>query len=262
MHNQQQFKRMNTGRQHEGLNVPVATQRSLSRRTSSLPCIAFYAGLLIFLSLTTLVSSQDVRVGNFITDDTFTECQVAAAEADADMDMKLSSDEYVAFVNIFSGDELEETVFAEMPLRFVLIYNWVACFCSYEPGSSTQCCVGDNAHIALDNSTDSLQILMLFCEQTDATINAIVGAGTAMPSLSLFPSAAPSPSAVPSYTPSAALTFNPSNAPIQGISAVPSFAPSGVASFIPSFSPSIPTIRKYECLQNRGYLLFFVCAKI
>lgn len=227
----------------EGHYPNPQTAKWSGRRTAPLSSVVAIVLLAIScLSFITVIAGDEgVKTGNFITDDTYLDCQNAAAEADVNMDMKLSNDEYVDFMNIYSGDELEESTFGAMPLRFILIYHWVACFCTFEPDASTECCVGDNSNIALDDSTESQQTLFLFCAQADMAINDILG--TPMPSMSLAPSHTPSNSPslslVPSISPSAGPSSVPSDVPTATPSVVPTSSPSTVPTPVPSVEPTV-----------------------
>ena len=196
---------------------------------------------LIVVALSSLcTSTPDVQLGNFIDDDDLVRCQDNASAADKNNDMQLSSEEYDEFIGLYSNGEIAEEEFSEMPLRLVMIFNWIACLCTFEPETDMECCVQENARVDISNSEPSDQSLLFLCSQTNQAIGHIVeeASGSARPSTP----ATESPSGKLTLSPSKRAT--PSSAPAILIPPTrsPSSTPIPVSSF--SDSPSMTTARK------------------
>lgn len=222
-----------------------------------------YAAIQIIISLQlihhTHASKNGVEVTRFIDSERLATCNTELARF-ADDNGELGSEELVGLVGALSKGRISVEEFRELPLRLRMIYHWTACSCVFETGASSNCCIGDAAHINIDEAETTLPFMLnrMFCSELERGIDhvsddfpPITDAPTATPSVAptVPPTASPSsmPSSAPSESPSAGMSASPSStpssAPSESFSASPTMQPPPTAS--PTSSPTAsPTSRK------------------
>jgi len=198
-----------------------------------------------------------------IDDERLEECNLNLGRADVDGDGELHCNEFAPLVASLSQGRIIVEKFRDLPLRLRMIFHWIACSCVFEPDADLNCCIGDAAHVNIDDVETSLPFMVnrLFCSELRRGIDcvedhfpAVTHEPSALPSVS--PSTSPttsgpssSPSTIsPTTLPTVAPTMEESSSPTtRGPSSSPSTnAPSNSPSTIhPSTSPSVtPTLEE------------------
>eukprot|EP00550_Attheya_septentrionalis_P008109 CAMPEP_0198294886 /NCGR_PEP_ID=MMETSP1449-20131203/24698_1 /TAXON_ID=420275 /ORGANISM="Attheya septentrionalis, Strain CCMP2084" /LENGTH=1129 /DNA_ID=CAMNT_0043994981 /DNA_START=295 /DNA_END=3684 /DNA_ORIENTATION=+ len=236
----------------------VAMDRTRRRRRHVIPSFSVMWMLCwaILLGITfgvPEVQSQSVGVGCAITESKLEQCYRALGEADENGDSGIDGQDYLAFLNLMSGDYFSG-VDRYSRLSIALRVNFVelACGCS-----SVNCCQGDSTidigGIGPGETPTQSQTTFLF-KVCCRTFDTIEGIRTEPPTS--FPTQ--SPTMVPTKTPTFPPTLPPTDVPTRTPTEEPTFAPtteqpstspttmaptvSPTTTLGPSFSPSsIPT---------------------
>jgi hypothetical protein len=105
------------------------------------------AALLIGIcSFVPIGTAQEVTVEGFVDQQA---CYDALIAADADLNRKITANEYVTFIQLTGPEGFlpNVTEFGDLPFIIKATFNALACLCS-SAGGDSQCCVGENAHIS------------------------------------------------------------------------------------------------------------------
>jgi len=71
-------------------------------------------------------------------------------------DHRLDRNEFLSFVTLQTQGLISPTSFSKLPVNLVMEFNEIACECTVLDDVSTNCCVGDNAHIAFTMDANSI----------------------------------------------------------------------------------------------------------
>ena len=223
-------------------------------------------------------------------------CRNDLLEIDENEDFRLDRDEYVAFLQLQSGNQMSGEA-ADVPLRLESIYHSNACWCDVVDPTDDQCCLGGKDHIPLDTTQSDLiePYLQFFCSSVE---NGLEAEGFAQPPLltgmptfsptsvaptpepTVAPSISPSlePTTEPSGAPTSAPTVSPTEessssptiilstiAPTTSPTMAPTTAPTNVTTSAPTQSPTEPQPETlcvdFQCktpLLTFSYVLFFL----
>lgn len=182
-------------------------------------------------------------------------CRNDLLEIDENEDLRLDREEYVAFLQLQSGNQMSGEA-ADVPLRLESIYHSNACWCDVVDPTDDQCCLGGKDHIPLDTAQSDLiePYLQFFCSSVE---NGLEAEGLAQPPLltgmptfsptSVAPTPEPTmaPSFLPTSEPSGAPTAAPTMSPTEDSSSSPTgilttMAPTMAPTTAPTQSPTEP----------------------
>lgn len=147
-----------------------------------------------------------VRVSRFLDQEVLDTCNEGVLLSDEDADGALDSSEFTTLIEILTDGAISVDEISELPLRLRAVYYMTACLCAIESGADSNCCVGDNANVPIDdldieNPTTANRI---FCGEVARGIEDVQE--------DFAPTAAPVPSSAPSVDPSMLLpTVSPSS---------------------------------------------------
>lgn len=179
-------------------------------------------------------SKRGFEVARFIDEERLEACNLDLARSAGDDD-KLDSKELVDLVGSLSQGRISVEKFRDLPLRLRMIYHWTACSCVFEPNASLDCCLGDAAHVNIQEAESTLPFLLnrIFCSELTRGITKVEDSYPALPT------------AAPSVTPSTSPTVAPSSSPTTSPSSTPSASPTAEESASPTEEPpptTSPTI--------------------
>ena len=175
----------------------------------------------------------------FMEVDMFQQCKTQLTLADANMDGQLAPNEFVTFLDLFSQGDINVIEFQHVPLRIMIIYHWIACTCSTEPGADQDCCVGNRTHVNLtfDNKADGDVYLFIFCSQIEDSIIDVLkssespsqspSSNTRMPSVMVEPTSNPTATKIPSVT--VEPTSNPTATSMPSVTVEPTSKPTATS---------------------------------
>lgn len=180
--------------------------------------------LLLVLSISLLLVSAAadtflVRVSRFLDQEVLDACNESILLSDEDGDGSLDSSEFATLVMTLSDGAISADEIAGLPLRLRTVYYLTACLCAIQPGAESDCCVGDNSQIPIDevSSENSTVANRIFCGEVARGIADVkedlgVTPSPTIPTSSPAPANSVSPSIAPTNVPSQVL---PSVAPSQ-----------------------------------------------
>ena len=178
-----------------------------------------FAVMHVFLSLLIIpmatANKYGIEVSRMIDNERLEECNLNLGRADVDGDAELDSDELAPLISSLSQGRISVEEFRDLPLRLRMIYHWTACSCVFEPDADPNCCIGDAAHVNIDDAETDLPFMVnrLFCSELSRGIDIVeppVSPSTSSPSSS--PSTG-SPSTSPSITPTLEESSSPTEEP-------------------------------------------------
>lgn len=105
------------------------------------------------MSLVASVSGESkllLQVSRFLDDEILDTCNESIILSDEDADGALDSSEFSAMVDILTDGAISFENIADLPLRLRTVYHMTACMCAIQPGASSDCCVGDNSKIPVE----------------------------------------------------------------------------------------------------------------
>ena len=198
------------------------------------------------LSVMAQEASSEGRQANLFELSQFTEsqalerCRSDLLEIDENGDMSLDRNEYAAFLQLQSGNQMRAD-YNDLPFRLIAVYLSAACWCDVVDPNDNQCCLNGQDHIPLDESLSPLidPYLQFFC------VNVQQGLAAEGLDITVPPTLSPTlqPTSSPTTSPSVAPTSSPSTTPTSSPSDVPSDVPSEIPTSQPSQNPTIePTV--------------------
>lgn len=155
--------------------------------------------------LVSSVAAADVflfKVSRFLQDEALATCNESILLADEDGDGALDSSEFTTLIETLTEGAISVDEIAELPLRLRSVYYLTACLCALEPGAESDCCVGDNAGIPIEevDSENPTVPNRAFCKEVakgvaDAAedLDLTPAPVTESPSMMASPSTSPSP---------------------------------------------------------------------
>ena len=171
---------------------------------------------------------------------TLRRCRNDLLEIDENEDLRLDRDEYVAFLQLQSGNQMTgEPV--DVPLRLESIYHSNACWCDVVDPTDDECCLNGKDHIPLDTTVSDLidPYLQFFCASVE---NGLQAEGLAQPPmLTGSPSFSPT-SLAPTPEPTMAPSKSPSSEPSGAPTATPTMPPTEESSNNPTDTDTINTM--------------------
>ena len=218
----------------------------MTRRNAAKSALSTIIILVLFFSLIQYATgavngSEATRMQTpfFMEVDMFQQCKTQLTLADANMDGQLAPNEFVTFLDLFSQGDIKVIQFQHVPLRIMIIYHWIACTCSTEPGADQDCCVGNRTHVNLtfDNKADGDVYLFIFCSQIEDSIMDVLkssespsqspSSNTRMPSVMVEPTSNPTATNIPSVT--VEPTSNPTATSMPSVTVEPTSKPTATS---------------------------------
>jgi hypothetical protein len=170
------------------------------------------------------------------------ECYKDLITADSNNDESMSSDEYVQFINLQSGNQFANvTSFKDLPLELIQLFNFEACDCQ-----TTSCCATNNNSSSSSSSsstnaaTPAINITSLanttsFCSDVTSTLASVTNGATSNPTVSpttqaptklstARPTTAPTNATFPTLSPTNQTSI-PTPAPTTNLTLIPTAAP-------------------------------------
>jgi hypothetical protein len=187
---------------------------------------------------------EKLLINNFISRSGVATCQQNLFAADSNADGKLDRDDYMEFIKLESGGEIDRT-FGDSGAVFVALYYVVACNQCYDETQNDQCCVGDDAVIVLPQQGDGQdhgQWVLFLCSSVEEAIEDEIGAQpTPAPTKPNDEEPTPAPAAGLPTAPE-----KPSGAPVPAPSREPSspVAPTDTPQSEPTGSPTFEPTKK------------------
>ena len=178
-------------------------------------------GMVTAAALPTTTSDQDFLSRQSsrdpLTSEEYKNCLLDQTLADTDMNSKLTKSEFLLFLSINAArygyewpydkvtfqDSLEvndpDVDFASLPLEFPMLFHSTACLCAYAEGADSNCCTGDNEHVAIysanifedDLTSEQLAYTTAFCAEALYTYSEVGLIATPISSPTSSPSMAP-----------------------------------------------------------------------
>jgi len=176
-----------------------------------------------------------VRVSRFLEQEVLDTCNESILLADEDGDGTLDSSEFIALVETLTEGAISVADIAELPLRLRTVYYLTACLCALQPGAESDCCVGDNAEIPIEevDSENPTAANRVFCREVAKAIEDVKEGHdlTPAPASAIPTIASPSTSASPTMMSSPSTSASPTMMSSPSTSASPTMmsSPSTVA---------------------------------
>lgn len=182
-------------------------------------------------SITTSKEVRNLVTTAYVTD--IGECYKDLITADSNNDESMSSNEYVQFINLQSGNQFANvTSFKDLPLELIQLFNFEACDCQ-----TTSCCATNNSSTGSTNTaTPSINITSLanttsFCSDVTSTLASVSNGATSYPTVSPTTQA-------PTKLSTARPTTAPTNPPVPTLSPTNHTVPTPAPTASPTFSPT------------------------
>jgi hypothetical protein len=174
-----------------------------------------------------------VRVSRLLEQEVLDTCNESILLADEDGDGTLDSSEFVALVETLTEGAISVADIAELPLRLRTVYYLTACLCALQPGAESDCCVGENAEIPIEevDSENPTATNRVFCREVAKAIEDVKEGHDLTPASASPTIASPSTSASPTMMSSPSTSASPTMMSSPSTSASPTMmsSPSTVA---------------------------------